>query len=139
MAELEKFIPLKDAAQKYGLQMHVLTDLVEKGKLRALRINHMVIVAEGEVFELVKATNGNGKKYAKLEGKPIRLTRAADKYQISPAALSGWTKRGYIRAVERGPKLLLLNEADVARAKDLAELLGMRRGRGVIEGPVYPL
>ena len=137
MAELEKFIPLEDAAQKYGLQMHVLADLIDRGKLRAVRINHTVAVAEGGVFEFVKETNGNGKKYAKLEGKPIRLTRAANKYQISPAALSDWTKRGYIRTVERGPKLLLLNEADVARAKDLAELLGMRRGRGVIGGPVY--
>jgi hypothetical protein len=62
---LEKFIPLEDAAQKYGLQMHVLTDLVEKGKLRAVQINHTVAVAEGEVFEFVKETHGNGKKYAK--------------------------------------------------------------------------
>ena len=75
--------------------------------------------------------------YASLEGNPIRLTRAAEKYQLSQSALSCWARRGYIRVVERGPKLLLLNEADVAKAKDLSVRLGMRKGYGVITGPVY--
>jgi len=139
MTELGKFILLEDAAQKYNLRAHALTDLVERGKLRAVWVDHTIAVAENEVFEIVKEMTGDGKRYAKLEGKPIRLTQAAGKYQMSEASLSCWARRGYIRVVERGPKLVLLNEADVAKAKDLAERLGMRKGRGVIEGLVYSI
>ncbi|MBN1979089.1 MAG: hypothetical protein JW918_16945 [Anaerolineae bacterium] len=139
MAELEKVILLEDAAQKYNLRAHALTDLVEQGKLRAVRVDHTIAVAEDEVFEVVKEMIGNGEGYEGLEGKPIRLTQAAGKYRMSEASLSCWARRGYIRVVERGPKLVLLNEADVAKAKDLAECLGMRKGRGVIEGPVYSI
>jgi hypothetical protein len=137
MAELETFIPLKDAARKYDLPMSLLTDLVEKGEIQAVQVNNSIAVAEKELFGLVRARVGKGGGYKSLEGKPIRLTRAAEKYQVSQAALSCWARRGYIRVIERGPKLLLLNEADVAKAKDLAVHLGMRRGHGVITGPVY--
>ena len=137
MAELETFIPLEDAARKYHLHKHLLTDLVERGKIKAVRINRRIAVAEEEVFNLVKEMTEDGRKYAALEGKPIRLTKAAEKYQIAQPTLSKWAKRGYIRVIERGPRLLLLNEADVARAKDLAKCLGMRGGRGVIKRPVY--
>ena len=137
MGDLETFIPLEDAAKKYDLHIHLLTDLVERGKIKAVRINRRIAVAEEEVFNLVKEMTGDGRKYAALEGKPIRVTKAARKYQMSHATLSKWAKRGYIRVIEQGPKLLLLNEADVARARDLAERLEMKGGRGVIKGPVY--
>jgi hypothetical protein len=137
MAELEIFIPLEDAAREYDLPTSLLTDLVEKEEIRAIQINGSIAVAEDEMFGLVSARTGDGKMYAPLEGNPIRLTRAAEKYQLSQSALSCWARRGYIRVVERGPKLLLLNEADVAKAKDLAVRLGMRKGYGVITGPVY--
>ncbi|MBN1811303.1 MAG: hypothetical protein JXA14_05670 [Anaerolineae bacterium] len=139
MAELETYIPLEDAAQKYDLRAHVLTDLVEKGELRAVQVGRKVAVAEDEVFDLVKEMTGDGKKYATLEGKPIRVSKAAEKYQMPHATLSKWAKRGYIRVIEQRPRLLLLNEADVAKARDLAERLNMTGGRGVITGPVYSM
>jgi hypothetical protein len=137
MAELETFISLEDAAYKYDLPTSLLTDLVEQEEIRAIQVNDSIAVAEDEMFGLVSARTGDRKRYAPLEGNPIRLTRAAEKYRLSKSALSCWVKRGYIRVVERGPKLLLLNEADVAKAKDLADHLGMRRGHSVIRGPVY--
>ncbi|MBN1811459.1 MAG: hypothetical protein JXA14_06470 [Anaerolineae bacterium] len=137
MAELETYIPLEDAAQKYDLRAHVLTDLVEKGELRAVQVGRKIAVAEGEVFDLVKEMTGDGRRYAALEGRPIRVSKAAEKYQMPHATLSKWAKRGYIRVIEQRPRLLLLNEADVAKARDLAERLNMTGGRGVITGPVY--
>jgi hypothetical protein len=101
MAELETYIPLEDAAQKYDLRAHVLTDLVEKGELRAVQVGRRIAVAEGEVFDLVKEMTGDGKKYAPLEGKPIRVSKAAEKYQMPHATLSKWAKRGYICVIER--------------------------------------
>jgi hypothetical protein len=136
--DLEKFILLEDAARRYHLQIHVLTNLVERRILRAVRINRKIAVSEDEVFEVVKQTVGS-RGYTALEGKPIRASEAAEKYRVPHATLSKWAKRGYIRVIEQRRRLLLLNEADVARAKDLVEHLGMREGRGVITGPVYSL
>lgn len=137
MAKLETFISLEEAARRYGLHVRLLNSMVENGEIRAAMVDHKIVVAESEIVTLVKRIVGDGKKYAALEDKPIRVTKAAEKYQISHSTLSKWAKLGYIRVIERGPKLLLLNEADVARAKDLAEYLGMRKRRGVIRGPVY--
>jgi hypothetical protein len=137
MADLDAFIFLEDAAQKYNVPMHVLADLIEKGNLRAVRVNRKVAVSASDAFDLVKEMTGDGKKYAALEGSPIRVGEASEKYEIPSGTLSRWAKQGYIRVIERGPKLCVLNEADVAKAKDLAEHLGMRGGRGVITGPVY--
>jgi predicted site-specific integrase-resolvase len=136
MAELEKFIPLEDAAQRYSLQAHILARLVDKGELRAVRVNRKIAVAEREVFDLVKEMAGNG-RHEDLEGSPIRVGEASEKYQIPSGTLSRWAQQGYIRTLERGPKLCVLNEADVARARELTERLGMRGGRGVLKGPVY--
>ena len=137
MANLETFISLEEAAQKYGLHVRLLNQLVENGEITAGLVDHKIVIAESEVVSFVKKTVGDGKKYAALEGKPIRVSKAAQKYQIPSGTLSRWVNRGYIRVMERGPKLCVLNEADVARAKDLAERLGMRRGRGVVKSPVY--
>jgi hypothetical protein len=72
--------PIEVAAQKYNLHAHMLADLVDKGELRAVQVGRKIAVAEGEVFELVEEMTGDAKKYEPLEGKPIRVSRAAEKY-----------------------------------------------------------
>jgi hypothetical protein len=39
---------------------------------------------------------------------------AARKYHVSDANLVHWTNAGYIKVLEHGPKLRVLDEADVA-------------------------
>jgi hypothetical protein len=55
----------------------------------------------------------------KLVGHPVRVTDAATKYDISHVNLSRWADAGYIRIIERAPKLLVLDEADVKRAVEI--------------------
>jgi hypothetical protein len=52
---------------------------------------------------LTKELTGDRKKYAVLEGRPIRVGEAAKKYQISSGTLSRWAARGHIRVMKRGP------------------------------------
>jgi hypothetical protein len=54
-----------------------------------------------------------------LTGRAIRAADAAEKYNVSDANLSRWAERGLIRVVEQAPKLLILNEADVAKAASI--------------------
>jgi len=138
MVELESFLTLQEAADKYKISAEILTQLANSGKIRAVRLNGNgggIAVAEKDVRKRV--LDLAQENYSELEGRPIRVTKAAERYNIPQGTLSRWAKANYIRVLERGPKLLLLNEADVARARDITQQLEMRKGRGVLTGPVY--
>ncbi len=136
MAELETFISLSEAAAKYRLSAKVLTRLVNDGKIRAVRANGDVLVAEMDVKKEALVPRAKD-DFTELEGVEIRLSEAAEKYSVPERTLSRWAHAKRIRIMRQGPKLLILNEADVARAAKLAAELGMRQGKKVITGPVY--
>lgn len=138
MAELETYLTLQEATDKYKISAEVLTHFANSGKIRAVRLNGNgggIAVAEEDVRR--KVLDLAQENYSELEGRPIRVTEAAERYDIPQGTLSRWVKANYIRVLERGPKILLLNEADVARARDITRRLEMRKGRGVLTGPVY--
>lgn len=54
-----------------------------------------------------------------LAGQPIRVSEAAEKYQISQPTLTRWADRGLIKIVRRAPRVLELDEGDVKLAVDL--------------------
>ena len=137
MPKLEEFITLEQAATKYNLDKALLTELAEAGRIKAGKLDGTIVLAEEEVKRVAQKLSEHASKYGTLDGKPIRVTEAAEKYCIPHGTLSRWAKAGYIRVIERGPKRLVLNEADVAKAKDLIKKRGMRKGRGVFREPVY--
>lgn len=51
-----------------------------------------------------------------LIGKAIRVGDAAMKYNIGQRTLSGWAEKGIVTIIEKGPKVLSLEESSVARA-----------------------
>jgi hypothetical protein len=51
-----------------------------------------------------------------IEGETIRVMDAHRKYGVPQNTLTHWADNGLIEIVERGPKLLLLDELSVARA-----------------------
>lgn len=111
MEELPRYIPLADAARHYRMSRPALTKAVEAGKMRAVRVNGFVAVAEEDVIKTLFVDLDE-----KLKGVPIRVTEAAEKYGVSHANLSRWADAGYIRIVERRYSYLTLDEADVKRA-----------------------
>ena len=108
---LPTYIPLEEAARRYGLSRDVLTRLIEDGKIRAANVNGGIAVTEEDIH--IMALQSGSQRDKDLEGHPIRLSRAAEKYQVSDANLVRWVEAGYIQVIERGPKLLMLDEADV--------------------------
>lgn len=124
--ELPEFLPLEEAARRYGVVPQTLISLVESGKIKAVRIEGRIAV-EANVF----LRESLWEKVKHLDGKPISMSDACEKYpQINFASLSRWVARGYIRVIAsdsgrgRGRKRLL-NEADVA----YAALLNSERGK----------
>lgn len=54
-----------------------------------------------------------------LDGVPIRVTHAAEKYNVAHSVIHGWAERGLVNIVDTGPKLLHLDEADVKLAAQI--------------------
>jgi hypothetical protein len=129
------YIPLSDAAQKYGISEEALTQLIEAGKIEAVQLS------SGEL--LVAAENGKYKtkeqiiaeEFSELRGQVISASEASRKYSkvydisIPQPNFSRWADAGYIEVRERGYRLQL-DEADVAYcAKVYAEKYKQYNGR----------
>ena len=125
MATLPVFIPLSEAARKYGLDEDYLRQMVERGKIRAAMVAGEMVVSEeevrGEAIEvkaLRKEDLPEWKQFAHLNDKGIGLSEAAGKYRVNIPTIYRWYKSGFIKEIGRktvrGGTKILLNEADVA-------------------------
>lgn len=131
-SKLPTYLPLAEATRKYGLSEKVLTQLIEAGKIEAVRLS------SGEV--LVSAENGQyktkddiiAKEFEHLRKQPITVTSAAENYGLNRDTILDWVKRKYIRTLKPGYRMEL-DEADVAYcakiySEKLKEYKGQLRG-----------
>ncbi len=109
------FIPLSDAARKFSLTEQVLTQLVETGKIEAVKL------PSGDF--LVPANNNPPKtkediideKFADLRGQRISPYAAQKEYDgIHRSNFTRWARAGYIKILREGERLLEMDAADVA-------------------------
>jgi predicted site-specific integrase-resolvase len=110
------YLPLEEAAERYQVAPQFLHNAIEEGSIRAAQTPEgEVLVAEEDVgvMSIEVQTDPN------LQGKPIRATEAAAKYQIDQRTLSRWAHAGYVRIIEQAPKLLVLDESDVKLAANI--------------------
>jgi len=120
----ETYIPLEDAARKYGVPVEALTQLVRDGIIKLAHTRE-----EGSVITVSTVDNETAarmileeirlEQYKHLRGRKIRVTEAAERYGVNQANLSRWADSGYIHIVKRQRRLLLLDEADVKLAADI--------------------
>ncbi|MDT8899427.1 hypothetical protein QYE77_14275 [Thermanaerothrix sp. 4228-RoL] len=137
MVTLPVFLPLSEAARKYGLDEARLRDLVEKGKIRAgiFPGSDEVLVSEDEVRSEAIQEKGLRKedlpeyqKHAEKRGRPIWIREAERVYRVPAETLSTWAKKGYIRIIGKKGNKVLLDEADVAYCSDVYKKSG-KQGR----------
>ncbi|GAP12248.1 hypothetical protein BECAL_03452 [Bellilinea caldifistulae] len=138
MVTLPTFLPVAEAARKYGLEEARLRQWIEKGKIRAGVVAGEMVVSEDEVR--VEAIQEKGlrkedlpeyQKHAHLKGCSIGFTEAVDKYKINLSTLQRWYKKGLIAEVKRerglGGEKIFLDEADLAYCVEVYRAKG---GRG---------
>ncbi|GAP10190.1 hypothetical protein BECAL_01352 [Bellilinea caldifistulae] len=130
MVTLPTFLPVVEAARKYGLDETRLRALIEKGKIRAGVVAGEMVVSEDEVRDQAvtrKEDLPEYKKHAHLKGKPIWISEAERKYGVPNPTVSVWVKRGLIKVLGYEKNRKLIDEADVAYC---AEIYNQRRGQG---------
>jgi hypothetical protein len=109
------YLPLSEAADRYNLSENILTQLIQAGKIEAVRL------PSGEV--LVPADNGTHiitkeqiieEDFAALRGQLITVSEAAEKYDIPRSTIQSWIYRSnYLEPVgDNYP--LVVDEAEVA-------------------------
>jgi predicted DNA-binding protein (UPF0251 family) len=105
------YIPLEQAARKYGVSKNVLRQRVESGKLEAIEtVNGDLLVADHDIDPSLKIKRED---FEHLRGQGISISEAARNYKIAHKTFSRWADAGYIFVIERGWKVIL-DEADVA-------------------------
>ncbi|HXF85508.1 MAG TPA: hypothetical protein VNK49_08965 [Anaerolineales bacterium] len=123
---LPVFLPLPEAARKYGLSQARLKSLIENGKIRAGVIEGKMVVSEDEVRNEAIQEKGLRKedlpeyqKHAHLKGQAIWINEAARQYHVLPQTLWKWVKAGYIRQLGKRGNKILIDEADVAYCAEI--------------------
>ncbi|MEO0249529.1 MAG: hypothetical protein ABIN58_08315 [candidate division WOR-3 bacterium] len=141
MAELETYLTLQEATDKYKISAEVLTQLASSGKIRAVRLNGNgggIAVAEEDVKErasqqrLLETLKRAQEKHAYLDGQPIRLNQAANRYNLHPSSLWRWARAGYIRVYSKEDEWAIeLDEKDVAVISELSRAGLITSGRSI--------
>lgn len=74
---------------------------------------------------------------ATVDGQAISVTDAAAKYGFDRRSIYNWTRDGWVSVLVQEP-LVLVNEGDMALARQLADLTGHLAGRAVFPAKPRP-
>jgi len=123
------YIPLEDAAKKYGYALIELKRLAQSGKINAavLPDGDMVVSESSVKAKARKEDLPEYKKHAELANETIWVSKAARDYDIPHPTISRWTQLGYIRKMGKQGNKTLLNAQDMAYC---AEVYNVRKGKG---------
>jgi len=115
-AKLPTYIPLKQAARRYGVGVGILTRLAEEGRIRAAKTPEgRLLVAEEDLPTVRDHILPHKEDFAHLRGQRITVPEAAKEFGVPYTTLHGWIKAGYLVPVGREGKYRhILDKADVA-------------------------
>lgn len=123
MVTLPTFLPLSEAARKYGLDEAHLRHLIEKGKIRAGVVAGEMVVSEDEVKKRVEKEQVPGvrkedlpeyQQFSYLSNSYLGINEASKKYRIPYTTLYRWIRRGFISVKGQAGQKVLISEQDVA-------------------------
>jgi len=123
------YMPLEEAAEKYGYALAELKRLARSGKISAavLPDGDMVVSEDSVKKKLRKEDLLEYKKFADLANETTWVMKASRDYDIPQPTISRWIKSGYIKKMGKEGTKTLLNAQDVAYC---AEIYKIRGGQG---------
>jgi hypothetical protein len=117
-------ITIPQAAKALGFRPELLRHLVAAG----------VVAGDKSTCNLDEAAQITARlkaAQALVNGNPILATTAAAKYGFDVTSIYAWLQSGWIKVIENKTRGRLLNEGDIAFARELANLVGHTPGRSV--------
>ena len=128
------YIALDRAIEKHNLNRDELMQAIEEDEIEVAELDDGTLILFTESLRTWMAGRVRRSQFAHLDGEPISITEAERKYGFSWSTIDRWVKRGYIREVglaDGYKKRRLINEADVAYARALADLKQPTSGQSV--------
>jgi hypothetical protein len=123
------WISLQEVTRRYSLSEPLLKRLIKDGLVRSSTLSTETLVAVEDAEPIARRLNRAN--FQSLEGRPIELTEASQRYHLPFRSLLNWARRGHIRVLGPGRRPTLLDEADVAYTKELAEIRGITKRRAL--------
>jgi predicted site-specific integrase-resolvase len=129
---LPTYIPIEDAAVKYGYGLAELKRMAQSGKIKAVQLpDGDMIVSENELeFPVIKTKEElqayKEQHYADLAGKTTWISKAARDYSINHATIVRWVRAGYIQELGKEKNRRLISKQDVAFYATLHKKFGMK-------------
>jgi predicted site-specific integrase-resolvase len=134
------FLPLPEAARKYGVSEARLKTMIDNGKIKAAMIGEEFVVSEEEVQKasLRKEDTLEYKKFEHLKGHAIWLSQAERKYGVRNQTIFGWVQRGFIKKLGKEGNKVLIDEADVAYCVEIYRRSMSKQGRRIFDKQGLP-
>jgi hypothetical protein len=119
-SETTSYIPLKQAAKKYGIPEKALLEQVESGSIIPARLpNGEMLVAESDVDPKAKTKEQLiDERYSELIKQPITISEAEKKYNVLGRTIRFWVSLGYINTINDSYPMRL-DEAEVAYCTEI--------------------
>lgn len=115
--KIPTYLPLTEAAKKYGLSEAVLTQQIQAGKIEAVQLptGELLVAAESNGYELKTKEEIITEKFAHLRGQAISPYTAEKEYHgIHRSNFIRWARAGYIKILHEEERLIEMDAADVA-------------------------
>ncbi len=118
---LPTYIPLNQAATRYGVNVAMLRRAVESGIMQAVKVNKEVMVADEDVAVVAAQVEAKDKG-----DELVSISEAARKLELNPGTVYLWYQNGWLEQRGRGSNRIIF--ISLQQAKSLADLK-KRRGR----------
>lgn len=127
------YIPLPEAARRYDLSEKMLTQLVQAGKIEAVRLlsGEVLVPANNDTHKIKTKEQIIAEKFKELIDQPITITEASRKYNIPGSTIREWIPLEYVHIINFGGYPMKLDEAEIAYC---AEVYHERKASGIRSG-----
>jgi hypothetical protein len=113
-SKIPTYLPLPDAARKYGLPEQALTQLIEAGKIEAVQLPSGEILVPDNNQKTKTKEEIIAEEFDHLRGRTINAYTAQKEYNIHHKNFLNWARAGYIRIHHEEEHLVEMDAADVA-------------------------
>ena len=120
------YLPVADAAKKYGYNLDELKRLAQSGKIDAAVLpGGDVVVSEISVkSQLKKEDFPEYQKFISLKGTGLGVRESAEKHNIPLSTLQGWVSKNIVAIIGTEGRKILLDQADVSYCAEIYRSTG---------------
>ena len=127
--EVPTYLPLSEAANKYNLSENMLTQLIQAGKIEAVRLpsGEVLVSANNDPQRIRTKDQIIVENFVHLRRQPITISQAVKDYDVPDSTIRNWVSLKYIDIVDASYPMKI-DEAEVAYCAQIYHERGGKSG-----------